>query len=330
MTVRHVAARAGVGLSTVSNVLNRPEAVAPATYARVMAAIEELGYVRNDAARALRLGESRAVGVIVADASSPFFADVTVAAGQALSEHGYSMLVGNSLHDAKVERGLIDLFEAQRVGGLLISPLTERPKGLGTFAGRGIPVVYIDVAAPVADYCSVAVDDAFGARLAVEHLASVGRKRLVLIRSDVDIPQIRERIRGAMSAAAELGITIEEITTSSGNVQGGAEAAAVIVGRTGARAPDGLFAVNDMLAMGAMAALIDRGVRVPSDIAVVGLDDSDMAVAARLPLTTVRRPARELGVRAAALLLEEIRTDDEHPHESTLFAPELVVRASTI
>ncbi|OUM45568.1 LacI family DNA-binding transcriptional regulator [Arthrobacter sedimenti] len=330
VTVRDVASRAGASVSTVSNVLNRPEAVAPETLARVLAAIDELGYVRNDAARALRLGESRAVGLIVSEASSPFFADVVQAAGGALAQGGYASLLGNSVQDIGVEKSLIELFESQRVRGLLIAPMSQQQPALVSLAARGVPVVYLDVPSPQSLYCSVAVDDSLGAQLAVRHLAAQGRTHIAVVRGPARLPQIEERARGAREAAADAGVRFEEITASGYFVPAGLEAGAVIASRKPSNRPDAVLAVNDLLAMGTISALIDRGVDVPGDIAVVGYDDISVAAVARVPLTTIRQPAREIGARAAALLIAEIEGDETHSHEATVFAPELVIRASSV
>ncbi|MCV2394488.1 LacI family transcriptional regulator [Actinotalea sp. M2MS4P-6] len=330
VTVRDVAARAGVALSTVSNVLNRPQVVAPETLARVTAAINELGYVRNDAARALRLGQSRAVGMIVSEATSPFFADVMQGASAVLAGGGYSTLLGNATQDVDVESSLIELFESQRVRGLLIAPSSDVPAGLASFEKRGVPVVFLDVPAPDRDHCSVAVDDARGGAIAVEHLLAQGRSHIALVRGPRDLPQIRERSRGARAAAEAAGARFEVITTSSYFVQAGSEAAAVIASRSAGDRPDALFAVNDLLAMGTLTALIDRGIGVPEDVALVGYDDISVAAAARRPLTTVRQPARDIGARGAALLMAEMDGSGDHTHEQTLFSPELVVRATSI
>jgi LacI family transcriptional regulator len=329
--VRDVAARAGVGLSTVSNVLNRPHAVAPETLARVRAAISELGYVRNDAARALRLGASRAVGVIVSEASSPFFAEVTQAASLALGAAGYSTLLGNATQSATIEAQLLELFEQQRVRGLLIAPMSPMPAGLSSIVGRGVPVIFMDTPADQDEFCAVSVDEERGAQLALGHLQRLGRSRVALVRGPEELPQIVARTTAARSFAEAHGLGFEQFVTSGYFVQAGIEAAAVIASRRPAERPDAVFAVNDLLAMGVVSGLIDHGVDVPGEIAVVGYDDVSVAAVARVPLTTVRQPAREIGTRAAGLLVAEMDAGDSpHRHETTRFMPELVVRASTV
>ncbi|HMS35745.1 MAG TPA: LacI family DNA-binding transcriptional regulator [Arachnia sp.] len=329
VTVRDVATMAGVSLSTVSNVLNRPDRVASATRARVTDAIEHLGYIRNDAARALRLGESRAVGLVISESTSPFYAEIIRSAATVLADRGYSALVGSAYQDAASAERLVQLFEAQRVDGLLLNPFTATP-GFRTAIRRGAPTVYVDADAPDSAHCSVTADHVAGGRMAVQHLAAVGRRRIALVRGPVHLSQIAGRLEGARAACAELGLSCEELVASTYFVRGGMNAGEVIASRPVSKRPDAIFAANDILAMGIITSLAERGIRVPDDVAVIGYDDTDFALAARVPLTTLRQPATEIGARAAALLLEEIEGDPGHQHEATVLLPELIVRGSTL
>jgi len=144
VSVRDVAVAAGVSVGTVSNVLNRPDRVAGATVERVNAAIADLGFVRNDAARQLRAGRSRSIGLVVLDVSNPFFTDVARGAEQRAAEEGLSVLLGNSDESSSRERGYLDLFEEQRVHGVLISPIADDLPRLRRLRERGIPVVLVD------------------------------------------------------------------------------------------------------------------------------------------------------------------------------------------
>lgn len=330
VTVRDVAASAKVSLSTVSNVLNRPHRVAPETLARVQSAINDLGYIRNDAARALRLGESRAIGFVVTDVTSPFYSDVMQSASQVLASQDYTVLVGSAFHQEETVASLVELFEAQRVRGLLINPIRYPTDVLNGIERRGVPMVYVDMTSPAPGSCSVSVDHEAGGRLAIHHLHSLGRTSVALVRGPAELQQISARLRGARAACEELGLRCEEITTSTYFVRGGIQAGSVIASRSKATRPDAVFAANDVLAMGVLAALTDRRIDVPNEIAVVGYDDTEMSVAGRIPLTTIRQPADDIGTRAATLLIQEIEHRHRHEHEHTSFSPELVVRASTL
>lgn len=178
VSIRDVARRADVSVGTVSNVLNHPEKVSAASLERVLATIEELGFVRNDAARRLRLGRSTTIGLIVLDMRNPFFTDVARAAEDEAAAHGLSLLLGSSDEDPGRESTYLDLFEQQRVRGLLISPVGDVEPRLERLRARGIPSVLVDRAATGDAFGSVAVDDVAGGRLAVEHLLAIGRRRI--------------------------------------------------------------------------------------------------------------------------------------------------------
>jgi LacI family transcriptional regulator len=181
--IKHVAAAAGVSVGTVSNVVNRPHLVAPATLARVQAAIADLGFVRNESARQLRAGRSRTIALVVLDVGNPFFTDVGHGV-EAVAEAGDVMVViCNSAEDAARERRHLDMLQQQRVLGVLISPVDTAGSHLHELARAGIPVVLVDRAAGP-DLCSVAVDDVHGGSLAMrtcstrdiaESPSSVGR-----------------------------------------------------------------------------------------------------------------------------------------------------------
>jgi LacI family transcriptional regulator len=197
VSVREVAAAASVSVGTVSNVLNRPDKVAPATVERVMAAIADLGFVRNDAARQLRAGRSRSIGLVVLDVRNPFFTDVARGAEDRAAEDGMTILLGNSDENRDREGAYLDLFEEQRVHGVLISPLSDDLPRLARLRERGTPVVLVDREAADRSFSSVAVDDVVGGELAVRHLAELGRRRVAFVGGPLGIQQAADRLEGA-------------------------------------------------------------------------------------------------------------------------------------
>jgi DNA-binding LacI/PurR family transcriptional regulator len=195
ISVREVAAEAGVSVGTVSNVLNRPDKVAAATVSRVQAAIELLGFVRNDAARQLRAGRSRSIGMVVLDVGNPFFTDVARGAEDRAAEAGLTVLLGNSDENVEREGSYLDLFEEQRVHGVLITPLGETGEQLTRLRRRGTPTVLVDRQIEDRSFSSVAVDDVFGGHLAASHLISLGRTRLAFVGGQGGIRQVTGRWR---------------------------------------------------------------------------------------------------------------------------------------
>jgi LacI family transcriptional regulator len=320
--IKEVARRAGVSIGTVSNVLNRPELVASSTRQRVLDAITELGYVRNDSARQLRAGHSRQIALVVLDVTNPFFTDVVRGAESAAEEHGVMVVVCNSGEDAGREHRHLDLLEEQRVRGVLITPVDESPNSrLELLIQRGTPVVLVDRGSGRHSRCSVAVDDLLGGRLAGEHLLEQGHQRITFVGGPLSITQVRDRHAGvseAVAGKAELSV----VSTPNLTVAAGRAAAAEIDATA-------VFCANDLVALGVLQGLTQRGIRVPQDVAIVGYDDIEFAAAAAVPLSSVRQPREQLGRTATALLLEEIEDDGRHEHRHVVFQPELIVRESS-
>ncbi len=326
-SVREVADAAGVSVGTVSNVLNRPDRVAPETVARVQAAIDELGYVRNDAARQLRAGQSRAIGLVVLESTNPFFTDLARGAEARADESNLIVLLANSDDDAQRERASLDLFDEQRVLGVIISPLAEGLDRIRRLQSRGIHVVVVERAMSDPAVSSVAVDNIAGGRLAVDHLAEIGRRRVAFVGGPTSIRQVSERLIGATRAIADVAAMMLEVIDTPGlTVLDGRVAAEAILARDPSDRPDAIFAANDLLAIGVLQALRTGGVAVPADIALIGYDDIDFATSTEVPLSSIRQPSRALGHTAVDLLLERVNNPDSQA-QHIVFQPELVVRA---
>ncbi|MFD0205665.1 MULTISPECIES: LacI family DNA-binding transcriptional regulator [Saccharothrix] len=330
VSIRDVATRAKVSVGTVSNVLNRPEVVAPATRDRVMGAIEELGFVRNDAARQLRSGTPRAIGLVVLDVGNPFFTDVARGVEDTASEAGHAVILCNSDGSTQRESRHVELLAEQRVHGVLITPVDTDLAAVRRLRERGMSVVLLDH--PTADpgLCAVAVDDRAGGEQAVTHLLAEGYERIVMVNGPSHVHQARQRHEGAVDAVRKSGRdagVLEELKVPALNVVSGQRAAEQLLARS--VRPDAVFCANDLLALGLLQVLVRAGVRVPEDIAIVGYDDIDFAAAAAVPLTSVRQPRQLIGRTAAELVIAETMTPGEHEHQHVLFAPELVVRESS-
>jgi len=331
VSIRDVAQRAGVSVGTVSNVLNRPGEVSADSSQRVHRAIEELGYVRNDAARKLRAGTSTTVGFVVLDGQNPFFGDVVRGAEDEASKHGIAILYGNTDEDVARERLYLDLFEEQQVRGVLISPYSDINPRLERLRARGIPAVLVDRLSGDGRFSSVSVDSVVGGRMAVDHLIETGRRRIAFVGGPFEIRQVTDRIAGARVAVENSTepVEIEVVATTALTVAEGAAAGARILSRPRHAWPDAIFAANDLLALGLLQALIvDGRMLVPDEIALIGFDDISFASAAAVPLSSMRQPSGVIGRTALRILLEETADPDLIPRQ-TVFQPELVVRRST-
>jgi LacI family transcriptional regulator len=326
--IKDVARRAGVSPGTVSNVLNRPERVAAATRSRVEEAIRELGFVRNGSASTLRAGQSRAVGLVVLDVGNPFFVEVARGVEDVVSDRDHAVILCNSGESPEKEARNLRVLAEQRVRGVLITPAGDDTSDLLRLREHGVAVVFVDHSAS-GDVCSVAVDDVAGGELAVRHLIENGARRLAFVSGPKAIRQCSDRRRGALRALETSDLPpgdLTDIVVPEMNAHGGQLAARTLLDEG---LPDAVFCANDLLALGVLRVLLQAGVRVPEDVALIGYDDIEFSSAAAVPLSSIRQPTYQLGKIATELLLDECDDPAGHAHQQIMFQPELVVRESS-
>ena len=327
--IREVATLADVSLGTVSHYLNHPDRVSEEKARRIADAIEQLGFVRNNAGRQLRLGESSAIAYIVPDVSNPFFATIAEGVEQRATEAGLAVFIANSSRDRAREDAYLELFEEHGVRGMLVASPRAIEDRLAAARSRGTPSVLVGQKSSSPAQPSVSIDDVAGGYLAARHLIEGGCRRLAFVGGPLDIRQVGDRLQGASNAVRETsGVTLEVIDVSERIIAEGHTVARALVDRDPARRPDGVFAVNDLLAIGIAQTLITNGVRIPDDIALVGYDDIEYAENALVPITSVRPPHEDFGIAAVDLLLAVV--SGQPPAETqVVFTPELRVRASS-
>ncbi len=332
VSVVDVAARAGVSLGTVSNVLNHPHRVAPRTRDKVMQAIQELGFVRNEAARQLRAGRSRTIGLVVLDVGNPFFTDLAAGVEATAGKAGLSVVLCNSNDDDDRERHYLSLLQEQRAFGILITPVGDNTPAIDAVRRSGVPIVLVDRGSTRRE-CSVSVNDRVGGELAVSHLISQGHKRICFVGGPLSINQVSERLAGARAALHAAGLPASALTvieTPRLDVASGRATGEQISATPARRRPTAAFCANDLLALGLLQDMTRRRVAVPGELAIVGYDDIEFAGAAAVPLTSVRQPRAQLGRAAMELLFEEATEPAGHQHRQVVFEPELIVRESTV
>ncbi|PKH40778.1 LacI family transcriptional regulator [Nocardioides alpinus] len=332
ITIRDVAALAGVSITTVSNFFNHPQRMTAATRARVESAVLTLNFSPSDAARSLRSGRSTVVGYISFELASARTPAITTAMSERFATAGMHLLSAIDGGDPTRERAYLDLFERQRVAGLVITPVTDLEPDLARLRRAGLPSVLSAQRATSTEQPSVSVDHRRGGRLAAEHLLATGRRRLAFVTDTLELHQIADRFQGAMAAVAEHpGATLEVVSAPSRSVAGGEDVAAQLLDRTPATRPDGVFCVNDLVALGLCSGL-RHAVSIPDELAVVGYDDIEFARLGVVPLTTISTPQEDMGVAVAELLLSEIVPDATTPATGVRqveLEPRLVVRASS-
>ena len=325
-----VARHAGVAIGTVSNTLNNPEKVSERTRRKVLGAIAELGFVRNDAARSLAAGSSTTIGLVLADLGNSFFVDIARGVEQVMRHRGFDVLIANTEIDRDREVRNLELFERSRVAGILLAPLDTPLAHSGVLPIRSTPTVLVNFTSDTNAYPSVAVDEQRGGALAASHVLERGARRLLFVGGPLFLTAVGDRYRGASAEVDRVpDAHIELLETRGLNIRHGRQAAQLIVER-GAGSYDGVVAASDLLALGLVQVLADLpGFSVPGDIVVTGYDNNHFASESSIPISTVSQPGEEMGRTAADLLLEKI----ENPgvaNRSVILSPHLVPRRSTL
>ena len=321
-TMRHVAERAGVSLKTVSRVINEEASVAPQTAERVVAAIAELGFRRNDLARSLRQGSTSAtLGLVIEDLSNPFYSAVAQAVENVARPRGYMLITGSCEEDPDRERELILALLRRRVDALLLVPAgTERDQEwLGRELGDETPVVFVDRPPHGIEADAVLVDNAGGARTAVEHLIAHGHSRIACVADAPGLYTASERVAGYREALTHAGIAHDDALLKLGARDAADAEAAVNELLALPEPPTAIFAGNNRITVGALRAL--HGGRT----ALVGFDDFELADL--LGTTVVRHEALQIGAEAARLAFARLDGLDAPP-QRTVIPTELVVRGS--
>ncbi|CAL9429161.1 HTH-type transcriptional regulator DegA [Streptomyces sp. enrichment culture] len=337
-TLEEVAARAGVGRGTVSRVINGSPRVSDATRAAVQAAVAELGYVPNTAARALAANRTDAIALVVPEPETrffaePYFSDMLRGVGAELSDTEMQLLLIFAGSDRERQR-LAQYLAAHRVDGVLLVSVHADDPLPDLLAQLEIPAVISGPRSAAESLPSVDSDNYGGARSAVEHLLARGRRRIAHITGRLDVYGAQRRVEGYRAALGDAGHAADERLIEPGDFteEGGRRAMAALL----ERCPDldAVFAGSDVTAAGARQVLREAGRRIPDDVALVGYDDSAIARHMDPPLTSVRQPIDEMGRRMIGLLLTEIA--DRRPavtrepgRQRVVLPTELVVRRSS-
>ncbi len=329
VTVHDVAARAGVSQPTASLVLSQhPRArVAAATRQRVLDAAAELGYKPNVVARSLARRRSFALGVIVPDVRNPFVADVVAGAERVAAEAGYAVLLCDQSARGVMQH--LETLRARQIDGVLLDAV-----GAGLLPAEalaGVNVVLIDE--PSERWPGIATDAVAAGRLAAEHLLAFGHREVAFIGPASDVHAFRMRERGFVVRLREAGVTLtsQRLRRAPATVSGGREAMRQLLtaSQSTASQPTAVFCANDLMAIGAIKQCLTVGLRLPQDLSLVGCDDIELARYVTPELSTVAIPARELGARAARLLLQLIEKSPQRVSATRLLPVRFVARGSS-
>ncbi len=325
-TIKDVALAAGVAVSTVSRVINDSGYVSRESRQRVLKAVEDLHFQPSRAARSLATGRTGTVALVLPDITNPFFPALARGVEDAASAEGYTVILCNTDNDPAQEAMYANLLRQQRVDGVVLTACSLNNRDLWSQLTERIPVVLTDRRLEGIIDDSVSVDNVAGAYLAVRQLVALGHRQIGLIGGPPGLSTTEDRQRGYEQALHEAGLEADERLMRSGDFRYASGYARMR--ELAEHHITAVFAVNDMMAIGAIRAVEDAGRRVPDDVAVVGFDDILMASMVKPGLTTVAQPTYQMGVMAVDRLLERMRTDAPGEPRQVVLEPTLVVRDS--
>ncbi|MEV5277261.1 LacI family DNA-binding transcriptional regulator [Streptomyces sp. NPDC051994] len=323
--IKDVAAEAGVSVATVSRVLNGHPSVSAAARARVLAAVEALGYRPNAVARSLRTDQTRTLGLVISDVMNPYFTELARSVEEAARALGYSVIIGNADERPELQDHHVRTLLDRRIDGLLVSP-TDGGSPLMLEAARGgTPMVFVDRWIPGIDVPVVRADGRAAIGDLVAHLHRLGRRRLAIIAGPAATTTGSERVEAFRAALAAYGIGLPGHYVGQGDFQADSGRRATERFLALPEPPDAVFAADNLMTLGAMDALRARGLRIGQDIALAAFDDIPWFVHTDPPVTAIAQPTGELG-RAAVHALADL-IEGRRP-ESVTLAAQLVVRGS--
>ena len=327
-TSEDVARKAGVSVATVSRVLNDSPHVSAAVRRKVLRAAKSLNYQPNRTAQRLRAKRSHVIGLVISDIQNPFFTSVVRGIEDVAYKHDYSVVLCNSDEDPEKERLYINVMRAEAVAGVILASTTETNPLVADLFDHDIPVVAIDRRIKDKRVDSVLAANTQGAFQAVSHLIALGHRRIGFVGLPLTRTTGKERYDGYARALREHGLPVSRqlVRIADAKQQGGHQRTVDLM--TERPSITALFVANNLMTLGALGAIRERGMKIPDDISVVGFDDMPWATLLEPPLTAVAQPTYELGQRAAELLLERLK-QPQKPATHIELKTSLIIRGST-
>jgi len=325
ITLKMVAERAGVSVNTASRAINNKLDINKETKKRILKVAQELGYVRNDTAVALRTKKTGTIGVVIADNRNPFYAEVLNGMEVAARGKNYHIILANTQRDYRKEEEAINLLLAKRVDGLLITPVQDRDDDIKNLIEANIPFVVVGRDFENIEVDAVYNDEVKGGFLATEYLIKKGHKKIALINGFLYKSPAKGRLEGYKKALNKYRIPLDNSLISVGdiNIEDGYERTKQMLEKI--LDFTAIFAYNDMMAFGSMQAIKEKGLRIPEDIGLVGYDDIPFNSLITPPLTTIRLNKKELGMESVKLLLSRIN-NNRKKIKKIMLDVELIIR----
>lgn len=327
-TIKDVARIAGVSTTTVSHVINKTRFVAEATQERVMAAVTELNYAPSAVARSLKCNTTNTIGMLVTQSTNPFFAEVVEGVESYCYRQGYTLILCNTGGLVEKQRDYIRMLAGKRVDGLLVmcSDLDDELR-IMLDGHPDIPKVVMDWGPETSKADKIIDNSEEGGYLATRYLINNGHTDIACLSGHFEKMACKERISGCKRALAEAGLTLPDDWLLEGNFE--CDTAVIAADKILAmdKKPSAVFCFNDIMALGLMSRLQEKGMKIPEDISIIGYDNIDLSAYFSPPLTTIHQPKRRVGKTAVEILLERIK-DKDHAKQVFEMFPELVERST--
>jgi LacI family transcriptional regulator len=327
-TIKDIAKAANVSTNTVSRALNNKPDVSPKTREKVLEIARKLNYSPNYLAKSLISGQTKTVGVIVTDNTNPFYARIIKGIEDTARGRGYVMILCNSNENIDDELEAIQVLQEKRVDGILMTPVQRDMQYLDLLRRFDKPIVFFNRHPEDSHADYVINDNRLGAGLATQRLIAIGRRNLVYLSGPATISSVRERLDGCCTAMRNAAMDPDALRVEPTDLM--MEDGYRVMRRLidSAVPVDGVFAYSDILAVGAMRAMLEEGMRIPQDVALVGYDDIEFAPMLEVPLTTVHQPRYRIGKQAANLLIDRLEGSRPEGPVNIVLKPELVLRSS--
>lgn len=328
LTIKDIARQAGVSVRTVSRVLNNSTSVSEATRAKILAVMDRFRYKPNYFARGLRKKASNFIGFAIPNTTNPSFTEFVRGSTEVLDKYGNHVIMCSSDDDEKKEDRLIRDFKAMWIAGMVLIPSRTENRDLSIFESIRWPTVLVDREIHGLDMDLVVIDNVAGAQKAVDYLVESGHRRIAILAGVAAISNCVDRHKGWEAAMRKNGLYDNELVfwdDSSVSLEAGHRMMSKALEQLSRI--DAVFACSDIVAIGAMQAIEEKGLRIPEDISLIGFDDISVSEFLKPPLTTVHNPMYEMGKKAAAVLMDKIEHKSDN-HQKYVIDCTLKLRSS--
>ncbi|MEI6101729.1 MAG: LacI family DNA-binding transcriptional regulator [Eubacteriales bacterium] len=328
-TLKDIASEAGISVTAVSKVLNHKGGISRETVERVMVIAEHLGYRANFIAKSLKINSTKTLGLVISDSSQSFFGTIIKGAEEEAARNGYNIILANTNRKRETEKKAINILLQKRIDGLLLAAsMLTRDEDIGYLDSMGIPYVFLIRRSERIEVSFVGNDNVLGASCMVDYLIKTGSRKIHFLNMAKNSTSSQERLSGYINSLESNGIAYDPslVYYISPKIEEGYRVMRNIL-ENGGHA-EALFCGCDNLSIGAIEAILEKGLDVPRDVRVCGYDDIEFAAYLRRPLTTMRQPKEIIGTKGVELLLNQINRVNDQP-KIILLKSELVVRQST-